>query len=325
MGALGSRSKAAGIAAITAVNFSWGLDFIFIEYATRYISPQFFTFIRVAVCAVVMVCFSAVLSAREKAELKNPGRQEPALEKAELEDTSPENAPPAHHRPKLDRRDIPRFLITGAVGCSLYFTAECIGTSLTSAAFSSLIMAFVPIIGMFFDRVFFANRLTPLKIGCALVSVVGVYFVVCGSPFGINVKGTLTMFAAACLWSGYIALLKPLEEKYTESQILTGIFTSGLLFLIPIMAVMGIGKCSISPLFFVVIALSAVVFIILGNFGYIYAVGRLSVSMVAMFENILPLTSVVFSVILLGSSLAPLQLVGGAIVIITATILATKE
>ena len=133
------------------------------------------------------------------------------------------------------------------------------------------------------------------------------------------------MFAAACLWSGYIALLKPLEEKYTESQILTGIFTSGLLFLIPIMAVMGIGKCSTSPLFFIVIALSAVVFIILGNFGYIYAVGRLSVSMVAMFENILPLTSVVFSVILLGSSLAPLQLVGGAIVIIATTILATKE
>ena len=318
MGAAGSRGKAAGIAAITAVNFSWGLDFIFIEYATRYISPQFFSFIRIAVCAVVMVCFSAVLSAREKRELAE-------LENSALDNLERENPTPAHHRPKLERRDIPRFLITGAIGCSLYFTAECIGTSLTSAAFSSLIMAFVPIIGMFFDRVFFANRLTPLKIGCALVSVVGVYFVVCGSPFGINVKGTLTMFAAACLWSGYIALLKPLEEKYTESQILTGIFTSGLLFLIPIMAVMGIGKCSISPLFFIVIALSAVVFIILGNFGYIYAVGRLSVSMVAMFENILPLTSVVFSVILLGSSLAPLQLVGGAIVIIATTILATKE
>lgn len=295
----GRTSKAAGTAAITAVNFSWGLDFIFIEYATEYISPQLFSFIRIAVCALVMILVTLALRGRERRE-----------------DTA---------RRRVDPKDIPRFMITGAVGCSLYFTAECIGTDLTSAAFSSLIMAFVPVIGMVFDRIFFANRLTALKITCALVSVIGVYLVVSGSPLGVNVKGTAVMLTAACLWAGYIALLKPLEEKYSETQILTGIFTSGAVFLIPILMIMGPGDFSIGPVFLIVIIISAVLFIILGNYGYIFAVGRLSVSTVAMFENILPLTSVIFSAILLGSTLSPVQLIGGAVIITATTILALKD
>lgn len=308
-GSAGKRTgKTAGIAAITAVNFSWGLDYIFIEYATEYISPQLFSFIRIAVCAVVMLFVSAAVRRREAARRKAYGQ-----------DTG------SQMPPRVRAKDMPRFLLTGAVGCSLYFTAESIGTDLTSAAFASLIMAFVPIIGMVFDRIFFQSSLTPLKIGCALVSIAGVYFIVCGSPFGINVKGTVMMFAAACLWAGYIALLKPLEERYSETQILTGIFTSGAVFFIPILAVMGPGKYDISPQFLAVIIISAIAFIIIGNYGYIFSIGRLSVSMVSMFENILPLTSVIFSVILLGRSLAPLQLAGGAIVIIATSILALKE
>ena len=308
-GSAGKRKgKTAGIAAITAVNFSWGLDYIFIEYATEYISPQLFSFIRIAVCAIVMLFVSAAVRRREAARCRADG---------------PDSGDEA--QPRVRAKDIPRFLLTGAVGCSLYFTAESIGTDLTSAAFASLIMAFVPIIGMVFDRIFFQSSLTPLKIGCALVSVAGVYFIVCGSPFGINVKGTIMMFAAACLWAGYIALLKPLEERYSETQILTGIFTSGAVFFIPILAVMGLGKYDISPQFLAVIIISAVAFIIIGNYGYIFSIGKLSVSMVSMFENILPLTSVIFSVILLGRSLAPLQLAGGAIVIIATSILALKE
>ncbi len=308
-GNAGKRTgKAAGIAAITAVNFSWGLDYIFIEYATEYISPQLFSFIRIAVCAAVMLCVSAAIRRRETIRRRSVGTDQDSQTQG-----------------RVRAADVPRFLLTGAVGCSLYFTAESIGTDLTSAAFASLIMAFVPIIGMVFDRIFFRSSLTPLKIGCALVSVAGVYFIVCGSPFGINVRGTVMMFAAACLWAGYIALLKPLEERYSETQILTGVFTSGAVFLMPIVAFMGPGKYDASPQFLAVIVISAVAFIIIGNYGYIFAIGRLSVSMVSMFENILPLTSVIFSVILLGRTLAPLQLAGGTIVIIATSILALKE
>ncbi len=330
----GQKSKAAGIAAITAVNFSWGLDFIFIEYATRYVSPQLFTFIRTAVCAAVMIAVTLALNSRDKkrAALTGSGMDpylntdpEAAAERDHNIDPYIDPGVPPAGRRKVEKKDIPRFILTGLIGCSLYFTAESIGTSLTSAAYSSLIMAFVPIIGMIFDRLFFSTRLTKLKVCCALISVFGVYLVVCGSKFGVNVKGTIMMFAAACMWAGYIALLKPLEEKYSETQILTGIFVSGTVFLIPILAIMGPGKCEAGPAMMLAIIVTAVIFIIGGNYGYIFAVGRLSVSTVAMFENILPLTSVIFSVILLGSMLAPAQLIGGAIILITTTILALKD
>ena len=102
---------------------------------------------------------------------------------------------------------------------------------------------------------------------------------------------------------------KPKDTKKTIKRLLTYITT----------------RKSLLVLIGVFLIISAVAFIIIGNYGYIFSIGRLSVSMVSMFENILPLTSVIFSVILLGRSLAPLQLAGGAIVIIATSILALKE
>ena len=152
---------------IIGVNFLWGIDFIAIEYMMRFMSPAVFTLCRLGIGAVLLLlaCF---------------------LFRGGLH---------------IQRQDMLHVLIAGGIGMSLYFTVENLGTGLTSASFSSLIMATVPIFGMVGDRIVYGSKITPLKVVCVVGSILGVYLLVRGEPMGINMVGLAAMFAAAILWA----------------------------------------------------------------------------------------------------------------------------
>ncbi len=210
---------------------------------------------------------------------------------------------------------------------SIYFTVENAGTGLTSASFSSMIMATVPIFGMISDAIFFGNRITPLKIVSILGSVAGVYMLVAGDALGISIRGLILMLLAAVLWSFYIAYVKPLYDRYDLLTLLSGLFISGLIVQIPLIAASD-GGFSIEGLeirHYAIILLTSLVCILLGEFGYVFAIGKLSVTMVSIFENVLPLTTVVSSYIIFKALLTPLQIAGGIVIMISVTVLAMKE
>ena len=185
---------------IIGVNFLWGIDFIAIEYMMHYMSPAVFTLCRLAIGAVLLlaVCF------------------------------------PSRGGLHIKRQDMPRVFIAGGVGMALYFSIEKLGTGLTSASFSSLIMATVPIFGMIGDRIVYGNRITPLKVICILASILGVYLLVSGEPMGISPLGLAAMFTAAILWAFYIVYTKTLFDKYDLLTLLTGLFVSGVIVQIPL-------------------------------------------------------------------------------------------
>ena len=70
---------------------------------------------------------------------------------------------------------------------------------------------------------------------------------------------------------------------------------------------------------------SAIICIIIGEFGYIYAIGKLSITMVSIFENVLPLTAVLFSLILFGTLLSGIQIAGGVVIMAAVTVMALKD
>ena len=124
------KKKGLALMAIIGVNFLWGLDFIAIEYMMGYLSPAMFTLIRLGIGVLVLVPLCLIL----------------------------------RKGIRIHKEDRLRVFLAGAVGMAIYFSVESLGTGLTSASFSSLIMATVPIFGMLGDRLFFGNRITPLKI-----------------------------------------------------------------------------------------------------------------------------------------------------------------
>jgi drug/metabolite transporter (DMT)-like permease len=189
-------------------------------------------------------------------------------------------------------------------------------------------MATVPIFGMIGDRLFYGNKITPLKVVCILASILGVYLLVSGEPMGISAIGVLAMFAAAIAWTIYIVVVKPLYEKYDLLTLLTGLFLSGLIVQIPIVAVSQAVTHTpivVTPMGILVTLATAIVCIIIGEFGYIYAVGKLSTTLVAAFENVLPVTAVIFSIFIFGKILTVTQIIGGVIILIAVTTIAFLE
>lgn len=280
--------------AIVGVNFIWGFDFIAIEYMMGFMSPAMFTFVRL----VIGVVFLTIGTFLFRGGLH------------------------------IRKEDMPRIFISGAIGMSVYFTIENLGTGLTSASFSSLIMATVPIFGMIGDRIFYGNKITPLKVVCILASILGVYLLVSGEPMGISAIGVLAMFAAAISWAIYIVVVKPLYDKYDLLTLLTGLFLSGLILQIPAVIITQAvthAPVTVTPMGIVVTLATAIVCIIIGEFGYIYAVGKLSTTLVSAFENVLPVTAVIFSIFIFGKILTPMQIIGGVIILIAVTVIAILE
>ena len=280
--------------AIVGVNFIWGFDFIAIEYMMGFMSPTMFTFMRLVIGAVFLTIGTFLFRGG------------------------------LHIR----KEDMPRIFISGAIGMSVYFTIENLGTGLTSASFSSLIMATVPIFGMIGDRIFYGNKITPLKVVCILASILGVYLLVSGEPMGISAIGVLAMFAAAISWTIYIVVVKPLYDKYDLLTLLTGLFLSGLILQIPAVIITQAvthAPVTVTPMGIVGTLATAIVCIIIGEFGYIYAVGKLSTTLVSAFENVLPVTAVIFSIFIFGKILTPMQIIGGVIILIAVTVIALLE
>jgi drug/metabolite transporter (DMT)-like permease len=277
--------------AIIAVNFIWGLDFIIIEYMMEFVSPTVFTLTRLIIGTVILMAIVMV---------KYKGLH-------------------------IKKEDWPRVFISGGVGMALYFTVENLGTGMTSASFSSLIMATVPVFGMIGDRIFFGRKITFVKVACVIASIIGVYLLVSGEPMGIDLKGTGIMLIAALLWTFYITYVKSLYDKYDLLTLLTGLFVSGLIVEIPLAIFAPDPMMNFTPMGIVITVASAIVCIIIGEFGYVYAIGKLSITMVSIFENVLPLTAVLFSLILFGTMLSGVQLVGGIIIMGAVTVLALKD
>lgn len=285
------RTSRKALLAIIGVNILWGLDFIVIEYMMNYLSPTMFTLARLIIGSVILMVIVLV---------KDKGLH-------------------------IKKEDWPRVFISGGVGMALYFTVENLGTGMTSASFSSLIMATVPVFGMIGDRIFFGRKITAIKVACVIASIIGVYLLVCGEPMGINLVGTGVMLVAALLWTFYIAYVKPLYDKYDLLTLLTGLFVSGLVIEIPLAIFTPDPMINFTPTGILVTVASAIVLIIIGEFGYVYAIGKLSVTMVSIFENVLPLTAVLFSLILFGTMLSGMQLIGGVIIMAAVTVLALKD
>lgn len=278
---------------LIGVNFLWGIDFIAIEYMMHYMSPAVFTLCRLAIGALLLLiaCF---------------------LLRGGL---------------RIQRQDMLKVFIAGAVGMSLYFTIENLGTGLTSASFSALIMATVPIFGMIGDRLVYGNRITPLKVICILASIAGVYLLVRGEPMGISPLGLAAMFAAAILWAFYIVYTKTLFDKYDLLTLLTGLFVSGVIVQIPLTVIsQGISHAplTITGTGVLVTIATAIICIIIGQFGYVYAIGHLSPTVVSAFENVLPVTTVVLSIFIFGKLLTGLQMIGAILIMLAVTVIALK-
>ncbi|MGE5598524.1 MAG: DMT family transporter, partial [Bacteroidota bacterium] len=218
-------------------------------------------------------------------------------------------------------RDLGLVAASGLFGIVLYFVFENNGIRYTTASNASMIVSAVPIFTLFTEALFFKLRITGRLVGCLILSMVGVYFVVTSGGrldfSSANTYGNLLMMGAMVCWVAYTIINKKLTDKYS-SLLLTFLqaFFSLFLFLpfilaeirrwripttVPLLHLLYLGVCCSA----------------LGYIFYVYAVKRLGATVSSAFLNLVPVVTVICGYFVLGERVTRVQLTGMLLITIS--------
>lgn len=211
--------------------------------------------------------------------------------------------------------------LSGVFGISLYFMCEYLGVMRTTVANASLVLAAIPVLSILWGALRGRRYQAACWLGVA-VSMLGVFLVV---YFGASnasggfdrtvLLGNLLLLGACVCWVVYIEISNRLLLRYSSLNLTTWQGVAGLIALVP-MALLEVPRWRPVPVagwlaaLFLALVCSALCF-----FWYAQALKALSPIQAAIFVNLNPIVAVLAGVLLLGETVLPLQLLGGALIV----------
>jgi drug/metabolite transporter (DMT)-like permease len=137
-------------------------------------------------------------------------------------------------RQKLERKDIPLIALCGLFGVAINQLFFFHGLNLSSAINSGIIMALNPIMVVILSFFLLKERLTAFKVTGISLGAVGAILLTlkASSHVGDSSLGDLFLFLNALSYAVYLVIAKPLMQKYSPIQVITWVFTFGLLFVL---------------------------------------------------------------------------------------------
>lgn len=224
----------------------------------------------------------------------------------------------------LKGHDMKRMALAGLLGICVYFCFENSGVKLTTASSASLITSVVPILSITLDVIVFKTKVSLLQYLGMGIAVIGAYLTITvngAMDFSSDsFVGNLLIMGAMLAWTGYTLINKSLQNKYTGLFLTTYQMLFGTLFLLP--AALTEYKdwqlCSLTAaanIIFLAVCCSALCY-----FLYIYALKYLDVAVTTLYLNLVPVVGVISGYFILQEKVLPMQLFGGAIIIIAIAI-----
>ncbi len=130
-----------------------------------------------------------------------------------------------------DFKDIPKFILSGLLGFTLYMITFNIGSKTLSSTTSSIIISSVPILTALIASVFLKERLIALSWIAILIQFSGILVLTLWNGILSINTGVLWMLGAAILLSGYNITQRQYTKKYTAFQSTTYSIVAGSVFL----------------------------------------------------------------------------------------------
>lgn len=208
-------------------------------------------------------------------------------------------------------------VLSGVMGITAYYFCEYNGIQRTSTVSASLILAAIPILTMLVQAAVNRTRLRPAQTAGAVISLVGVALVLTGgSDEGqAGIIGDLFILGASVVWVAYIFISRRLRGAYSSLAMNAWQALTALLTLLPLALT---EKCDLAAIpwdGWAAVAVLAVICSALCYYLYGNALYEMSPLASAIFINLIPLTTMVGGVVLLGESLTWLTVAGGAMII----------
>lgn len=221
----------------------------------------------------------------------------------------------------FERGDVKLIVLIGAAGFFIFQLAFTFGVQNTTAGNASLVLALVPASVAIINKLFKIEDISLLMIGGIVMSLIGVSLIVVGSGKEISASGNhffgaFMLLIAQFAYGYYSVFSKPLLSKYSTYQITACMVTvATVLFImvaIPSLLPIKWNKVPLAAWFSVLY--SGIFAICLGNFLWIWAIGKIGSTRTALYNNLSPIFAVATGYFFLAESFGWLQFFGAAII-----------
>ena len=209
------------------------------------------------------------------------------------------------------------FLSGGAMGINWILLFE--AYKYTSVSVATLSYYFAPVIVTLACPVLFKEKLTKKQILCFIMSTVGLVLIIGVSGLGegaSDIKGILFGLGAACFYATVILLNKFLKGVSGIHRTFLQFISAAIVILPYVLLTSGIHVLSLDAKGAACLAIVGVIHTGVAYIMYFTSLKELPGQKAAILSYIDPLISVVVSVIILKESITPLQITGGALILV---------
>lgn len=216
---------------------------------------------------------------------------------------------------RLEASDWVKVGLTALFSITVYFYFENSAIKKIGANEAAILVAMLPIVALIGNRIFLKQKLLRRNVISAVISIVGIYFVIGGVQFGQNKLGYFYIFLSNLSWSAYLINTKPLLKKYDGLVLTFYQCLIGSLAFLPALPMdyFYIDKITtgiILHFLFLALICSAVCTVC-----YTFAIKHCGVGISALCLNFIPVATFFFSFLILREVMRPIQLIGAFVAI----------
>lgn len=231
---------------------------------------------------------------------------------------------------RIDRRDIWIFFVLSFFEPFLYSIFETVGVKMVGSVLSSIIIATIPLVVPFGMALVFKEKVRPVLIVGVSLSLIGIVLMMLGPQMEISVNplGVLCLIVAVFVAVAYTLILAKVLERYQPLTITSYLNAISLLYFVPIMLLKdreALMQLSFSLPMFLKLAFLGILCSTIAHICFNYGVKRLSPTVASVYDNLVPVFSLLLAVAIGQETLSPWTKVLGMAVVFVGLFLAHRK
>ncbi|WP_169526892.1 DMT family transporter [Sciscionella marina] len=230
--------------------------------------------------------------------------------------------------PEPSRTDRRRLALGGILGFTLYFSIENFGIELATPTDAALLVASYPALTALLDLILHRRRTPPRELAGIVLAIAGVFLVVGFNGTGGHARllGDILLIVSGIVWALYNFATRDVAGRYPTPQIVYYQVRVGALAFVPLALIeIGDWHAPHSPTATMTsLLLLAVICSIAGMGCYAHGLTRLRPSTAVNILNLIPVFGILIAWLMVGDQVTPLQILGGAVVVLGVTVTSRK-
>ena len=285
-------------AAMVLTALIWGASFTLMKLALREISPLEMTLLRYPIAAfgfaaVLLICRGSL--------------------------------------PSIPKCDWVRTLAAALTGIVGYGVVVSIGLQNSASSITGLINTIVPVFTLILSYFFLGERLTRNKLFGIIIALCGVILIVVrgsgDADFTIaSIIGPILVTTAMFSWSIYSVLAKPLLADYPAISFTALMMILGTILMSPAAMVIDWSNLPhVSPIVWIAAAFAGIGSTLIGQLLWNYSLTILDASQVSVYMYLVPVTTLISAILLLGEVVTVYFVLGGALIVVGVALTQTSS